>query len=106
MTAEIYVEGYTDIDFSPQTLMAEVSQNLRSIITTPKHSVPMFRDFGLSENIVDSPMNEAAAKIKSEIIMACRKYEPRAKIKRVDFEPGHDGKLGVKVTFDIREALS
>lgn len=102
MTAEFLFEGYTDIDFSPQTLSQEVAQNIRSIISTPKESVPMFREFGLSENIIDSPVNEACAKIKSEIIMAVRKYEPRAKIKTISFEAGHDGKLGVRISFTLQ----
>ena len=105
MTAEIYIAGYTDIDFSPQTLTQEVAQNIRSIITTPKGSVPMFREFGLSENLTDSPVNEAAAKIKAEIIMAVRKYEPRAKIKSINFEADNSGRLGVRITFTLQKEV-
>lgn len=104
MNAEIFVDGATQIDFSPPSVMAEIAQNIRCIITTVKQTVPMFREFGLDVNIIDSPINEAGAKLKSNIIMAVRKYEPRAKITSINFEAGNNGNLGVRITFDIKEA--
>lgn len=61
----------------------------------------MFRSFGLDENIVDMPVNSASAKIRSEIILAVKKYEPRAKITDINFEADTDGKLAVRIKFKL-----
>ena len=61
----------------------------------------MFREFGLSDDIVDMPVNSALANIRSEIILAVKKYEPRAKITDVNFEADTDGKLNVRVKFKL-----
>lgn len=106
MNAEILIAGFPHVDFAPGDLLSEVSQNIRSIITTPKGSVPIFREFGLDENIVDMPVNSSLAKIRSEIILAVKKFEPRAKISRINFEHGNDGRLSVRINFTLQEASS
>lgn len=47
----------TGIPFSPApaTLEEEVMQNLAMILSTPKGTAPLFRDFGLSMDFVDKP---------------------------------------------------
>ncbi|MBQ4432482.1 MAG: GPW/gp25 family protein, partial [Synergistaceae bacterium] len=81
----------------------EVVQNIRTIITTAKYSVPLFREFGVDGELVDIPSLEASAKLKADIIMAVRKYEPRAKITRINFEPDNDGKLSLRISITLKE---
>ncbi len=92
-----------EINFAPKTEAEEIAQNVRTIITTPKYSVPMDRLFGVNAEIIDRPTPKAMAQLQSEIIQAVRKYEPRCKVKKVIFEGDNDGKLIVKVRVEIGE---
>ena len=94
---DIVITGRPKIDFDPESEQAEIIQNLHAIIGTPKSSVPLFRDFGLDADAVDMPINSAKAKIQSDLIMAVRRYEPRAQVTHVEFVPDDNGKLSVKV---------
>ena len=92
-----------EINFAPANEAEEIVQNVRTIITTPKFSVPMDRLFGINAEIIDRPTPKAMAQLQAEIIQAIRKYEPRCKVKKVDFEGNADGKLNVKVRVEIGE---
>lgn len=82
------------IDFSPDTELKEILQNIRCILTTARYSVPLDRGFGIDGQIVDAPMDYAQARLTAEIIDAVRKYEPRARVTRVIFDgDGENGTL-------------
>ncbi len=91
------------INFAPDTTAEEIMQNVRTICSTPKYSVPMDRLFGVDAEIVDRPTPRAMALIQAEIIQAVRKYEPRCKVKKVFFDGDVDGKLVAKVRIEILE---
>lgn len=74
-----------NIDFAPSTVLKEIIQNVRTIITTVKTSVPLDRGFGIDGTIVDLPIPVARARITTEILQAINQYEPRAKVVSVDF---------------------
>ena len=78
-------------------------QNVRTICTTPKYSVPMDRLFGVDAAMLDRPTPKAMAAIQAEIVQAVRKYEPRCKVKKVILDGDMDGKLNVKVRIEILE---
>lgn len=63
-----------------------VLQNLLLLLTTRKGSVPMYRDFGLSQNFVDKPVSVAQALMVPEVREAMTKYEPRAEFVGLSFE--------------------
>ena len=93
-----------EVNFSPANVIEEVIQNVRTICSTPKYSVPMDRLFGVNAEPVDRPTPKAIAEIQSEIIQAVRKYEPRCRVKRVTFDDyGEDGKLVATVRISINE---
>ena len=102
---EVLVTGDNEINFSPPDLLSEVSQNLRTIISTSKGTVPMFREFGLDNAIVDLPVNSALAKVQSDIIMAVKKFEPRIKLSSINFEGDHNGKLAVRIKFSLQDSI-
>ena len=64
----------------------EIMQNCRTILTTPKGTVPLDREFGISAELLDSPMPAIRAMAEQEIFLAFRKYEPRAVIKFITWE--------------------
>lgn len=71
------VFGATGID--------EVVQNVRTILTTRKGSVPLDRELGLDFSVLDSPLPKAQAALQSDIFLQVQKYEPRAVITRIAF---------------------
>lgn len=89
------------IDLAPGTVVEEVLQNVRTIITTIKGSIPLDRAFGIDGEVVDLPVNVAKAKLTNEIFRAVRLYEPRAVIESIDFEADLSGRLAPTVEVSI-----
>lgn len=92
-----------EINFAPASTAEEIYQNVMTIISTPKFSVPLDREFGVDGSIVDKPMNEAAALMSSEIFDAIKVYEPRVNVVSIEFDAGEDGTLRPKVEVEIIE---
>ncbi|MDY5253971.1 GPW/gp25 family protein [Veillonella caviae] len=75
-----------EIDFMPRTLEAEITQNVRTILSTYKHSVPLDRRFGVEGAIIDNPViGESGALLQSDIFEAIKKYEPRVNVEEIGF---------------------
>jgi len=81
-----------DINFAPASVVEEVLQNVRMIISTPKYSVPLDRAIGVTATYLDAPMPAASAQLIAELIEAIPAYEPRARVQGVTFTG--DGLLG------------
>ena len=92
-----------EINFAPANLVEEVAQNVRTICTTPKYSVPLDRLFGVNAVIVDRPTPKAIAEMQAELIQAIRMFEPRCRVKKVSFDGDIDGKLTARVRIEILE---
>ena len=93
----------TGVDFGARGV-AEVLQNVRTILTTARYSVPLDRQFGINADMLDEPLPRAKAKLSAEIIAAIRRYEPRARVTRISFSgDGMEGRLipTVRVYVDI-----
>jgi phage baseplate assembly protein W len=65
----------------------EIMQNIRTILTTRRGTVPLDRGFGISFEFLDSPINATRAKAEQEIFLQLKKYEPRAVLKQIIWEP-------------------
>lgn len=98
------------VDFSPSDEAREVLQNVRTILTTRRGTVPLDRDFGLTWDQVDSPTSVVMMRLRSEIIDAIETYEPRATVVSVDFdentEDAMDGVLTPRVTVSIGDEVT
>lgn len=91
------------VDFSASG-RAEIVQNVRTILSTPKFSVPLDREFGLDATLLDKPLPVAKAQITAAIIAAINKYEPRVKVSKVFFESAAiEGVLQPKVQVVIND---
>ena len=86
-----------EIDFNPPDLTREILQNVRTILTTYKYSVPMDRDLGISATFLDEAQPRAIALLTSEMTDALAKYEPRAKLREIRIESNSDGKFYPRV---------
>ena len=92
-----------EINFAPETLAEEVIQNVITLCSTAKYSVPMDRELGVEAVFVDEPVNRARAKFTHEVIMAVRKFEPRAEITHIEFAGDLDGKVYPRIKLRIKE---
>jgi hypothetical protein len=66
--------------------VASVLQNVAIILSTWRGEVPLYRDFGLSPDLLHRPIDVAKAQMRSEIMEAVEEYEPRANIVSISFE--------------------
>ena len=66
------------IKFNVTDPVESVLQNIAVILSTPKGSVPMYRDFGISVDILDRPIPVAKAMMTADIKEAIERWEPRA----------------------------
>lgn len=93
----------SEIDFAPDHIHTEILQNVRTILTTPRYSVPLDRNFGINAILIDVPISAAQALLTAEIIEAVEQYEPRVRVLRVIYEgDAQEGILVPKVQVEIR----
>jgi phage baseplate assembly protein W len=91
------------IDFSPENVVAEVIQNVRTILSTIKYEIPLDRQFGMDGSVIDMPIQQAQAKWSAEIFSQVKQYEPRAIIEKISLEGSIEGKLVPTVEVRINE---
>ena len=92
-----------DVKLVPDSEYEEILQNVRTIITTLKKTVPMDREFGINGELVDLPIAAAQAKLTGEIVAAVSRYEPRAKVVSVSYEGSEaDGTLKPTVRIKLK----
>ena len=105
MIVDVSVE-LAGVDFAPGNVYEEILQNVRTVCTTPKGTVPLDRDFGLDQTLLDAPIAVAKARYTSEIISVVQRYEPRVKVMRVLYDgDGAEGRLNAKVQVKIADGL-
>lgn len=93
------------VDFAPESTVAEVLQNVRTILNTRLGTVPLARDFGITWEHVDMPIPVAKSVMQGVVIDAIEDFEPRANVESVTFDgDGEDGILRPSVIITIREA--
>lgn len=84
-----------EINLAPETVEEEILQNIIMILSTPRFSVPLDREFGLSQRFVDKPIPIAKTIGVAEVLDAIEKYEPRVEVLEVTFKEGpEDGMHG------------
>lgn len=73
---------------------AHLVQSIADILTTPLGSRVMRRDYGsLLPDLIDQPLNGATRmRIFASTAMALLRWEPRARLKRVQLTGGSDGR--------------
>lgn len=71
------------LNFKPDSVQVEVLQNVKTILTTAKGSVPLDRDFGINTYLIDRPINVIKPLLVKEVKESIEKYEPRAKFKGI-----------------------
>lgn len=95
----------TEIKIIPDSTVEEILQNVRTIVLTALGTVPMYREFGVDNNLIDQPLPVAQNKMAGKIAAAIMKYEPRARLKKIRWQQSDaaDGQLKPLITIQIRE---
>ena len=96
-TYEIKAASLYPISLIPDTELAEILQNVQTIISTMKGTIPLDREFGIDSRVIDLPMHVAQAKLSHEIFQAIKHYEPRVTIEDISFTATLEGRLVPKV---------
>lgn len=104
MTYTVRAYALEEINLAPETVLEDILQNVATIISTRKGTVPLDRNFGLSQDFLDRPMLVAEPLVTAEITEAISEYEPRAAVVSVEFEAGDSpGVLIPVVEVEINE---
>ena len=83
-----------EINLFPKNEKIEILQNIKTILTTIKGTVPLDRDFGIDGTLIDKPLTVAKPLIVKDIKEKIEQYEPRAKFVSISWSGNDiDGKL-------------
>lgn len=85
MSYTVSATDLKNIQFDETDLVSDVLQNIAVILATPKGSVPLYREFGLSTVFLDKPMPKAKMMMMAEIKEAIERWEPRAEYVSIQF---------------------
>ena len=85
MMLEIMAKDTNDFSWQPETELEEIIQNVRTILTTRRGSVPLDRSFGIDTALIDLPVTVIKGRLTTEIIEAVERFEPRVEVKEVKF---------------------
>lgn len=107
MTSYMVTPGEGDaLELGAADTVKSVLQAIRIILTTPKGTVPMYRDFGVDLEFLDMPIPAAEQRARMEIREAIELWEPRAAVKGITFSRNgaQSGKLVPTVEIEIVSA--
>lgn len=97
----------SDVIIVPSTELEEIVQNVKTILSTVIGEVPLDREFGTDRKILDLPISVATAKISAAIVKAINKFEPRARVTKINYtqskEETLDGILKPVVDIELVE---
>lgn len=80
-----------------------LTQSITDILTTPKGSRVMRRDYGSRlHELIDAPMNgETVVDVFAATAEALDAWEPRLKLRRVEIATSVPGRMSVRLTGDV-----
>lgn len=65
--------------------VSSILRNIALILSTPKGTIPMYRDFGVEQDFLDMPIPIAEMRMIAPIREAVEQWEPRARVKDITF---------------------
>ena len=86
MSYTINATNLKNIRWEEDDLVSDVLQNIAVILATPKGSVPLDREFGLTTVFLDKPTPVAKMMMRAEVREAIERWEPRAQFVSMTFE--------------------
>ena len=86
MSYKVTAADISGLQMNVTDTVASVLQNIAVILATRTGDVPLYRDFGLSQEFVDKPIPAARVLLYAEVKEAVEQYEPRAEVIGVTFQ--------------------
>lgn len=77
---------FKEITLNEQDTVKSVLQNVAIILESIENTNVLYRDFGISNKMVDMPQNVILPQMYAEIKEKIEKYEPRASVINIVFE--------------------
>lgn len=98
----------TAVNVAPSSVLEEIAQNVRTILTTYRGTVPLDRRFGVDGEFIDEPTPVAISRLSGDIVAAIEQYEPRVRVKSVNFVMSDlvTGRIVPQVKLAIREGVT
>ncbi len=98
--------GTSRITARPIDQDAHLTQSITDILTTPKDSRVMRRDYGSRlPDLIDAPMNgETIIDVFMETADALDAWEPRLRLRRVEIASSSAGRLTLALTAEVGAA--
>lgn len=86
-----------------EALRREVERNIKTVLSTPIGTCPLYRNFGIDIEMLDTPTIVAQNMLTVAIIEAIEEWEPRVQVTdvSVDMEAAVEGKISAKVVVSI-----
>lgn len=95
------VSANTDtLQFGELDTVSSILQNIRVLLSTPKGSVPLYRDFGVDMDFVDLPLPAAEQRARVALKESIEQWESRVTVKSISFSRA-DGTLVPTVEVEI-----
>ena len=85
MSYTINATNLKNIRWEEDDLVSDVLQHIAVILATPKGSVPLDREFGLTTVFLDKPTPVAKMIMRAEVREAIERWEPRAQFVSMTF---------------------
>ncbi len=104
MTYEVSSANGYSLDLNQSDEVRSILQNVAVLLCTKKGTVPMYREYGLSMEFLDKPLEVAETLAFSEISEALEMFEPRAELEDLFFEKAPDGRIGITVRVNVNES--
>lgn len=102
MTYTVNAVNLSAVRLLENETVISVLQNIALVLRTPKGSVPMYREFGLSQTFLDKPMPVAKVMMISELKEAIERWEPRAEFVGVTFSANASNPGELDPTVEVR----
>jgi len=105
MSYKVSAADLRRIRFNEPDTVSSVLQNIAVILSTPKGTVPLCRDFGLPWDLLDKPIPVVKNMLVAPIREAIERWEPRAAFVNVSFSEdlSQPGRLIPTVEVEIHE---
>lgn len=93
------------INFNPTDVIEEIYQNINTILSTYKFTVPLFRDFGFDAKFIDRPMSILSPLYVKEVVETIEKYEERVIVEEVKMTAEIDGIAYPIIIFTLKNEV-
>ncbi|MEZ3453532.1 MAG: GPW/gp25 family protein [Oscillospiraceae bacterium] len=95
--------SFDEYSSGDEALRREVERNIKTVLSTPIGTCPLYRNFGISIEMLDTPTIVAQNMLTVAIIEAIEEWEPRVQVTDVTVDMGAtvEGKMSAKVVVSI-----